>query len=208
MDIRRFFQPTQRAQLNQIEHAGRNPGAEIREISIENEIQNTAHSLTDEIVSFHENGVVDNECFEIVPGKRLTSKLLFLKKEKCLYIQVSNDKSGKRYKCYMTSCPARAVIRVDGVCEKSKKNFLHVQHNTHCELRAKFFAENRIKKSCANVEELCSGSNQSVSVRDIFNKETMRYALLKLKLLCMCVFLSCFSFYYRMNTYIIWANFA
>lgn len=176
MDIRRFFQPIP----SQNEIACENTSAEIQEISLGSDcMQNTAQSLADEIVSFHENGIVDKESFEIVPGKRLTSKLLFLKKEKCLYVQVSNDKSGKRFKCYMTTCSARAVIRLDGACEKSKKNFLHVQHNTHCELRAKFLAENKIKNSCANVEELCSGSNQNVSVRDIFNKETMRYAQLK-----------------------------
>lgn len=179
MDIRRYFrlnvnERPDTAGVNQIENAIEtlNENAVVRDI--ENLAQDTENLLMSEIVSIEPNGIISEEDFEFVPGKRKTSKLLFLKKEKCLYLPTSKDKIGTRYRCYTTSCSARAVIRLDGSCEKAKRNFLHAQHKNHLDLKQRFVAENKIKKTCGNVEELCAGSSQNVSVKDIFDRETIR----------------------------------
>lgn len=172
MDIRRFFRSTvserpSTADGDQIENT-----VVIRDI--ENVIQETENSLSAEIVSIQSNAIITEDDFEFLPGKRKTSQLLFFKKEQCLYLPISKDKTGTRFKCYTTSCSARAVIRLDGVCQKAKRNFLHAQHQNHSEQRLRFLAESKIKITCANVEALCAGSSQNVSVRDIFDKETIR----------------------------------
>lgn len=180
MDIRRYLQINQRSTASAVNQTASVVSETVSaSVAIENAVLNE-HSNenenrgADENVSIHQKGLISEEDFELVPGKRQASRLLFLNKEKCLYMPVTKDKFGRRYKCYTSSCSARAVIRVDGVCEKAKRNFLHVQHKTHCELKGKLLATNRIKESCANVETLCAGSSQNVSVRDIFDKETMR----------------------------------
>lgn len=174
MDIRRYFRSNQNENVNVSE----NVIEESIQSLVLSEGTNTAHAVSnvnvDGIVSTHQKGIISPNDFEFVPGHRRNTELLYLKNEKCLYIPINSDKYGKRYKCFTSTCSARAIIRINGVCEKSKKNFSHIEHKTHCETKAKYTASNNIKKSCANVEALCSGSSQNVSVRDIFDKETIK----------------------------------
>lgn len=177
MDIRRYF-PINNSSILPVttEIAGESSSVIRENPNVNEDPLVVAVDELDENVSVHQNGIIDDEDFEFVGGKRRTAKLLYLKKEKCLYMQVTKDRYGRRFKCYSAACPARAIVRDNGVCEKAKKNFLHVDHKTHCDLRREFLATNKIKETCANVETLCSGASQNVSVRDIYDKETIRYA--------------------------------
>lgn len=190
MDIRRYFRSNQNENLtessvNQVEIA--NVNEHLIEGSIQNLVLNEAASavqtvsnvnvgrlIQDDIIFTHQKGTIDPNDFEFVPGHRRNTELLYLKNEKCLYIPVNSDKYGKRYKCFTSTCSARVTIRPNGVCEKSKKLFSHIEHKTHGETKAKYAASNNIKQTCANIEALCSGSSQNVSVRDVFDKETIK----------------------------------
>lgn len=126
-------------------------------------------SPIEQTISFNETGVIVSENFELVPGRRIGSKLLYLKREKCLYTPVNKDKYGQRYKCFEKQCNVRVLKTVDGVCEKSKKSTQHIDHSSHEDLRRKFLAEHKMKEDCANVDVLCGGSAQTVSVRSVFD---------------------------------------
>lgn len=76
-----------------------------------------------EIVSTQQKVIINPNDFEFVPGQRIKTELIYLKNEKCLYTPVNADKYGKRFKCFTSSCSARATIRTNGICEKSKKKF-------------------------------------------------------------------------------------
>lgn len=176
MDIRRYFTSSQNVDLISVENTIED---EISNISIQE--VNTADATSSGVnVTTNSNtvnshfGIINDGEYEFIPGQRKGTQLLYLKKENCLYTPINNDKYGKRFKCYTKYCAARATVRPDGKCEKSKKNYLHVEHETHCKLKASFIAMAKIKTSCANVEELCSGSSQMVSVRDIFDAETIK----------------------------------
>lgn len=113
--------------------------------------------------------------YEIIPGKRKGSKLVYLKNEQYIFKPINGDeKYGKRFVCIAPSCPARVIIRPNGSCEVSKRSQPHLVHSNHVLKREEFIAINRIKDTCSNVDALCGGSGINVSVKTIFDNETIR----------------------------------
>lgn len=69
---------------------------------------------------------------------------------------------------------ARIIIRPNGTCERSKRSKPHLPHSNHSLQREEYIAINRIKQTCANVDALCGGSGLNVSVKTVFDNETIR----------------------------------
>lgn len=113
--------------------------------------------------------------YELIPGKRKNSQLVYLKKDKFLFTPINGDsKNGKRYSCITPSCPARIILRLDGICEITKRSKPHILHSDHSQKREEFLATKKIKESCADVDLLCGGSSINVSVKSIFDNEVLR----------------------------------
>lgn len=124
-------------------------------------------------ISSTEHGIISSENYRLVPGARRTSELLYLTREKCLYTPINTDKYGVRYHCFVKHCTAR-VLLATGHCKKSKRNAEHVAHGTHESLLQEFEAVNKMKSDCENIDVLCGGAGQTVSVRAVFNKNVLQ----------------------------------
>lgn len=166
MDIRRYFNRSEVIDdnLNEIERS-----TELLSVNDESpSIQNDSIAIGDSITT---HGIE----YEFIPGKRKNSTLVYLKKEKFIFTPINADpKNGKRYTCSSVSCPAKIVIRPCGTCEISKRSKPHNIHSDHSQLRDEYIAIKQIKEKCSNVDELCGGSGINVSVKSIFDNETIR----------------------------------
>lgn len=140
----------------------------------------TNNSLTAAVPLVNENPLGDGLEYEIIPGNRKGSKLVYLKYEQYIFKPINgDDKYGKRFVCIAPSCPARIIIRPNGSCEVSKRSKPHLVHSNHILKREELIAINRIKDTCSNVDALCGGTGINVSVKTIFDNETIRLDFFK-----------------------------
>lgn len=73
---------------------------------------------------------MDNDnSYELVPGMKINTEYLFLKKVKLIFKRVNKDNGGTRYKCFSKDCPARITMRLNGELEPGKRG--HTEHGTH-----------------------------------------------------------------------------
>lgn len=107
--------------------------------------------------------------YDIVPGKRIDSKLLYIKDEKFLYAIVNKVKSGQRYRCIEQNCAAGVTV-CDGQIKRSKNN--HINHSDHEAKMKEYSAMHSLKGKCQSVEELFS--NKSVSTKAVYEKHLSR----------------------------------
>lgn len=126
-------------------------------------------------ISVNETGIIDSGNYELVPGQRVNTVLLYLKREKCLYKQINKDKYGQRYKCFEDQCLVRVLLKTDGKCEKSKK-----KSAAHWTLRTRTYSSGirgsaQDETSCSSVDVLCGGSAQSISVRSVFDNNLLQW---------------------------------
>lgn len=184
-DIRRFFIPIERVQ---IENVIERPSVTIENNipaqplpTIENNIPIqplTPLSETDAVnIGIIQQENVDNGIeFEFIPGKRQKSKLVFLTKEKYIFTPINSDaKHGTRYSCITPNCPARIIIRNNGICVVSQRSKPHIVHSDHLQNREEYISAHQIKQKCTDIDILCGGSGVNVSVKSIFDNEVIRY---------------------------------
>lgn len=102
--------------------------------------------------------------FELMPGKRLNSKILRSIEEQQFYRKNTITKSGfSAYKCYEKECWARVLVdEVTGKGVKSQNNSFH-SHGTKTALYTELKLQNEIKKQCLAGSTDCN-------VKDIFDK--------------------------------------
>lgn len=177
-DIRRYFTRVENIPLentNVAESAGAvdlNTNMISDNLNISLEISNVVEN---DGVATSNTGINEGIEYEIIPGQRKGSKLVYLINEKYIFKPINgNDKYGKRYICSVPSCPARIIIRPNGICEPSKRTKPHLIHSNHSLKREEYIAINKIKQTCSNVDALCGGSGINVSVKTIFDNETIR----------------------------------
>lgn len=162
MDIRRFFSSIESEDLTN--EANENEIEDVRTDSIIGDNQNFAER----------QGEIGIE-YEIIPGKKINSKYVYLINEKLIFKPINADtKNGRRYVCITASCPAKIVIRPNGICAISKRSKPDNIHPNHTQKRDEFIATDKIKEKCSNVDELCGGSGSNVSVKSIFDNEIIR----------------------------------
>lgn len=125
-------------------------------------------------IQFTEESNIDRENYEFIAGHRSNSRLIYLKREECLYTPVNKDKYGHRFKCQEKQCGARILLKSDGECVKSSRNVYHIVHATHQRLRSKLLAMNKMKQDCPSVDVLCGSASQTVSVRAVFNANVVQ----------------------------------
>lgn len=166
-DIRQYF--------TRVENAA-NADNENQNFALEN--IHVAESVSDEYLNTNAiNETLRSEGleYEIIPGQRKGSNLVYLINEKNIFKPINGDeKYGKRYICSAPSCMARIIIRPNGTCERSKRSKPHLLHSNHSLQREEYIAVDRIKQTCSNVDALCGGSGLNVSVKTIFDNETIR----------------------------------
>lgn len=120
--------------------------------------------------------------YEFVKGFRENSTLLYIPKEKNLYVQKSSWNNIKHFVCYQSilcgkgyknkenvACSARAVIHENKSCTRNKT--AHSCHLHHEAIRKDLITINNLKSTCRNLKELISESSWKISVREIFNRE-------------------------------------
>lgn len=99
--------------------------------------------------------------YEIVPGKRFNSKLLWSFNEMQFYKFNTKLKTGISYLCYH-GCSARVIIRNDGKCYKTDGHKSH-DHPTNYDLFKQLSAKNEMKKKCLE-------DATSKSVKEIYDE--------------------------------------
>lgn len=98
--------------------------------------------------------------YDIFPGKRRNSKLLYSYSESMFYKKNATGRSGTSFKCYQNDCFARVLVKPDGIC--IRKSGEH-RHGTHSELQKQLEAENKIKM-------LCLSDRSSKSTKEIYEE--------------------------------------
>lgn len=128
------------------------------------------HSMnsTLENASRSKNGEKDSRQidFEIVPGKRFNSQLLWSQNEMQFYKFNTKLRTGISYLCYH-GCSARVIIRDDGKCYKTDSHKGH-NHSTNYDLYKELATKNELKKKC--IED-----STSKSVKEIYDEIILRY---------------------------------
>lgn len=105
--------------------------------------------------------------FEIVPGKRFNSKLLWSKNEMQFYKFNTKLRTGISYLCYH-GCSARVIIRNDGKCYKTDGHNGHNHSTNYVLLYKELVTKNELKKKCID-------DSTSKSVKEIYDEIVLRY---------------------------------
>lgn len=118
----------------------------------------------DEIDENYGIKAIRNIEFELVPGSRSTSKLLWVPSEQCFYKQNTYSKTynGMAYKCYEPECRARKVL----TDQNTRLITIAATHKTHMlmyPLYKEFHYLNLMK-------DMCRTEPHSVAVSEIYNK--------------------------------------
>lgn len=85
--------------------------------------------------------------YEMVPGKRMGSLLLYSLNESIFYKKNSKSSTGVSYSCYQTDCRARVLLKTNGICVRKSGDHLH---STHEIIYKQLEAEHRVKNLCLN----------------------------------------------------------
>lgn len=116
--------------------------------------------------------------YEIVPGFRIGSKLLYTKDKKQFYRFNRTNKNGDAYLCAENGCKKRVHLRIDKLCIQQDKYAVH-QHETKEKIYEELTVLNEIKSKCADINTLINEKKQSV--RDIFYSVMSKHPDVKLE---------------------------
>lgn len=191
-DIRRFLIPIERAQIGNVieipmpsvtleNNTPIQPSATFENnMPIQPSVTLSETDATNDGIIHVENGLE----FEFIPGKRQKSKLVFLTKEKYIFTPINSDaKHGTRYSCITPNCPARIIVRNNGICVVSQRSKPHIVHIDHLQKREEYISAHQIKQKCTDIDILCGGSGINVSV-----KSTMRWLFERVAFLILCLY--------------------
>lgn len=103
--------------------------------------------------------------YELVPGKRRNSQLLWSSTELQFYKFNTKLKAGKSYLCYH-GCSCRVLLLNNGICIKTDQKKTH-NHPTNQELYEQLSIANEIKIKC-------SKDSSSKSVKQIYDDVLMK----------------------------------
>lgn len=103
--------------------------------------------------------------YELLPGERINSELLYTNDEKHFYRYNSTVKSGDAYLCSEPKCNKRVHLRKDRLCIQYEKYYVH-NHSTKEKKYEELKILNIIKKKCSDLTTVLNERRQSV--RDIF----------------------------------------
>lgn len=125
-----------------------------------------------EITSRSEDQIIMN--FEIIPGNRRSSELLYIIEQKMIYKKKSVYKNTIKYECRNKLCKARVNVMPDGKCVLAKK---YIEHNHDNEEGAykELKALNQIKRDCEDIGGALGGDRTAISsIRASFRKTCER----------------------------------
>lgn len=114
--------------------------------------------------------------YELLPGERINSELLYTNDENQFYRYNSAVKNGDAYLCAEAKCNKRVHLRKDRLCIQYEKYFTH-NHNSKEKKYEELKVLNIIKKKCSDLTNLLNERRQSV--RDIFYAVLAEYPHLK-----------------------------
>lgn len=110
--------------------------------------------------------------YEIMSGKRRTSKLLYSKDENQFYIKKSEARGRKYYTCYEKNCKSRVVLE-NGQCRKAT-DFIEHNHEEQQEMYDELKALNEIKEQCLDVSSTLGAVNAVSGIRETFRNVCVR----------------------------------
>lgn len=116
----------------------------------------------------YENEDIGNIDFEIVPGYRTSSNLLWVQSENCFFKQnvYSKTHNGIAYTCYDEDCKARKVLADNGT-KLITINSTHVPHLPMNKMYKELYYLNLMK-------ELCKSEPHSVTVSQIYERTQLK----------------------------------
>lgn len=114
-------------------------------------------------VNYEIEGIRNIE-FELVPGFRSTSKLLWIPSENCFYKQntYSKTNNGMAYTCYNNECKARKVLTEQNARVITIAS-AHTPHISMYSMYKELFYLNLMK-------DMCRTQPHSITVAEIYNK--------------------------------------
>lgn len=104
--------------------------------------------------------------YEIISGKRINSKLLYVISEKQLYKFKTLIRNKKYYVCLNEKCKAKVEL-VNDVCQKPKKIIEH-NHGESENLANELKCVNKIKSECLNSSSVLSDMNALSTIKKSF----------------------------------------
>lgn len=112
--------------------------------------------------------------FEIVPGQRKNSKLLYVLEEQQFYAINSKSKRSSTYLCYVKDCRSRVSVRnIDNKCFLVL-NFVEHNHPPQGEFYNELKIKNKIKEECSKTASLLNSPTSVGNVRAIFSSVCQR----------------------------------
>lgn len=120
--------------------------------------------------------------YSIIEGHREGSKLIYIHREKCLYLK-QNERGGKRtYICYQkvlskrqldgedhTKCTACVVIGRNDECFRNKTH--HTSHKNHRGIYDSLCSIKNMKNKCLLIQNNFPLSGRKISAKEIFCEE-------------------------------------
>lgn len=110
--------------------------------------------------------------FEIISGKRINSKVLYVKEEKQCYIRKSESKGTIYYTCYKKSCKSRVILK-NGQCSKVV-NFTQHNHSDQHAFYEELKALSQVKKICLDGTTIIGAPSAVSGIRESFQSVCMR----------------------------------
>lgn len=112
--------------------------------------------------------------FEIIPGKRRNSELLYVIEQKMIHMRKSVYKGVSKFECRQQNCKARVNLLSDGKCVVAKKYVEH-NHDNEEEAYKELKALNAIKRDCEDAAWALGGTKTNLcTIRSAFRKTCER----------------------------------
>lgn len=120
--------------------------------------------------------------YTVIGGFRTNSTLIYVHKEKCLFLKKNERNSNRTYICYQavlskrqlrdedhTKCTACVVIGKNGECFRNK--IQHTSHRNHRSIYADLCSIENMKNKCDFIKNNLPISGSKISVKEIFCEE-------------------------------------
>lgn len=112
--------------------------------------------------------------YEFLCGKKINSKLLYLKTEKQLFKLKSKNSEKCYYVCYFKPCNSRVeLLLANSICVKPKKQKNH-NHPTQEKKYEELKAIESIKKNCIENAATIGDVNATSCIRSAYKRATTR----------------------------------
>lgn len=118
------------------------------------------------------------------PGAKLNSKLVYVPRQKFLYVKNATNADGTvTYICSESKtvpwkCPARIMLLDNEYCKYTDQSKQHVGHGTHEETYKKNFVYDRFKRCALDIADTCGWQSEKVAIKPIMDKVIERCILL------------------------------